>query len=223
MLVPTLNLTIGKQTNVSDPGAGCEPGVGLGSDGARVPRGQPPVLMPLPFVSVVAAVLGFFSLMHVPVGATTVFVAPKCSFPPRSPCGDDNNDGGSADTPLASLTKARDTLRAAGDGDPKEVVLADGVYELSEVLELTAEDSGTVWAAAGGSTGNVTLSGGEAMYPGWLKQVMSADVLSQLPTDDARKHVRKVESPLPPAALRPSSSLTLSDSLCLRLSCGSTF
>ena len=147
--------------------------------------------MLLPFVLVVAAVLG--SSLHA-VEATTVFVAPRCSFPPRSPCGDDTNDGGSADSPLATLTKARDALRAAGDGGTKKVVLADGVYELSEVLELTAEDSGTVWAAASDSTGNVTLSGGEALYPGWLKQVMSADVLSQLPTDDARKHVRKVGS-----------------------------
>eukprot|EP01043_Picozoa_sp_COSAG02_P007968 COSAG02_NODE_247_length_27137_cov_61.275057_14_plen_555_part_00 len=123
------------------------------------------------------------------VEATTLFVAPPCSFPPRSPCGDDKNDGSSADTPLATLTKARDMLRAASDAEAKEVMLAEGLYELSEVLELTAADSGTMWAA----TGNVTLSGGEAMNPGWLKQVMNSDVLSQLPSDDARKHVRKVE------------------------------
>ena len=72
-----------------------------------------------------------------------------------------------------------------------QVELAGGVYELNATLELTAADSGTVWAAADGE--NVTLSGGEAMNPGWLKQVMNTDVLSQLPSDDARKHVRKVE------------------------------
>lgn len=137
-----------------------------------------------------AILLGFFAVR---IEASKVFVAPPCSFPPRSPCGDDENDGSSADSPVATLHKARDMLRGVGDGKAKEVVLADGLYELSEVLDLTAQDSGTVWSSAADSTGNVTLSGGEAIYPGWLKQVMSADVLSQLPSDDARQHVRKVE------------------------------
>lgn len=128
--------------------------------------------------------------------ATTVYVAPPCSFPPRTPCGDDENDGASAESPLATLTKARDALRAASADETKRVELAGGVYEMDHTLELTAEDSGTVWtAAAAASVGggdNVTLSGGEAMNPGWLKQVMNTDVLSQLPSE-ARKHVRKVE------------------------------
>jgi hypothetical protein len=128
--------------------------------------------------------------------ATTVYVAPPCSFPPRTPCGDDENDGASAESPLATLTKARDALRAASADETKRVELAGGVYEMDHTLELTAEDSGTVWtAAAAASVGggdNVTLSGGEAMNPGWLKQVMNTDVLSQLPSN-ARKHVRKVE------------------------------
>ena len=125
-------------------------------------------------------------------GATKLYLAPSCNkFPHPHPCGADSHAGLTPDAPLETVQRARDLLRASSDAE-KRVELAGGVYELNATLELTAADSGTVWAAAAGGA-NVTLSGGEAMNPGWLKQVMNTDVLAQLPTDDARKHVRKVE------------------------------
>ena len=125
-------------------------------------------------------------------GAIKLYLAPSCNrFPHPHPCGADSHAGLTPDAPLETVQRARDLLRASSDAE-KRVELAGGVYELNATLELTAADSGTVWAAAAGGA-NVTLSGGEAMNPGWLKQVMNTDVLAQLPTDDARKHVRKVE------------------------------
>ncbi len=55
-------------------------------------------------------------------------------------------DAAGADGPLASLTGARDAVRAyrrAGGAEAVRVVIADGVYALTEPLLLTPEDSGS--------------------------------------------------------------------------------
>eukprot|EP01045_Picozoa_sp_COSAG04_P019574 COSAG04_NODE_1915_length_5234_cov_2.563778_2_plen_139_part_01 len=93
-------------------------------------------------------------------GAIKLYLAPSCNkFPHPHPCGADSHAGLTPDAPLETVQRARDLLRASSDAE-KRVELAGGVYELNATLELTAADSGTVWAAAAGG-GNVTLSGGE--------------------------------------------------------------
>ncbi len=62
-----------------------------------------------------------------------------------SPRGDDSAEG-SQEEPVASLIGARDAvrrLRAAGKTGPVRVVIAEGIYYLTEPLVLTPEDGGT--------------------------------------------------------------------------------
>ena len=62
-----------------------------------------------------------------------------------APTGDDVADGG-RERPVASLIGARDAvrrLRAAGKTGPVRVVVADGIYQMTEPLVLTPEDGGT--------------------------------------------------------------------------------
>lgn len=74
-----------------------------------------------------------------------------------APGGSDADGDGSAEKPFATAVRARDALRAlrrAGRLDAgAQVVFADGVYRVSQPLELTEEDSGSdrfpiVWKAA---------------------------------------------------------------------------
>lgn len=64
-----------------------------------------------------------------------------------SPAGDDNNPGTRA-APLATLAKARDTIRLSRKAgkEPITVHLADGTYFLGETLVLATQDSGTAEA-----------------------------------------------------------------------------
>lgn len=63
-----------------------------------------------------------------------------------SPSGNNNNPG-TMEKPLASLSAARDLARSIREGQalakPIEIIIASGTYNLLEPLELTAEDSGT--------------------------------------------------------------------------------
>lgn len=61
-----------------------------------------------------------------------------------SPNGSDANPGTAA-SPFATLTKARDVLRGAGGGT---AVLHGGTYQMTETLVLTPADSGTRYVAA---------------------------------------------------------------------------
>ena len=97
--------------------------------------------------------------------------------------GNDDHPGTEAQ-PFATLRRARDAVRqwrAAEAGGPVTVHLRGGVYELTETLALTAEDSGTkdapvVWRNH--ASERVALSGGRRI--GGFKPVTDQYVL-QIP------------------------------------------
>jgi parallel beta-helix repeat protein len=71
--------------------------------------------------------------------------------------------------PVKTLAQARDAARAqhrAGRTGPILIEIRDGLYFLSETLELSAEDSDTVWQAAAGA--RPVISGGRVVG-GWKK------------------------------------------------------
>ncbi|MBD3322507.1 MAG: T9SS type A sorting domain-containing protein [Chitinivibrionales bacterium] len=72
-----------------------------------------------------------WALVSVP-SAGTYYVAPD---------GDDGNSG-TEESPFATLHKARDALRSAGDGE-KIVIVRGGNYFLESTLTFTEEDNGT--------------------------------------------------------------------------------
>ena len=87
-----------------------------------------------------------------------------------------------SDGPLATPAAARDAVRRlrADGGQPREVVIHAGRYELSAPLRLTAEDGGTaerpmIWRARG----RVVLSGGRRIAE--LVPVADEAVLARLP------------------------------------------
>ncbi len=104
-----------------------------------------------------------------------------------APGGDDAGPGTSA-RPFASLTRARDAVRAlrAAEPDrriPVHVALRPGWYTLSEPLALTAADSGTatsptIWGAS--SRQSTVVSGGRRLT-GWT--VANGRWTLQLPAD----------------------------------------
>ncbi|AHH95833.1 fibronectin type III domain-containing protein [Kutzneria albida] len=106
-----------------------------------------------------------------PVGAqtqTTVYV---------SPTGNDANPGTVSSAPVRTLERAQQ-LHA------NVVQLADGTYELSKPLTLTAADSGTTWRAAPGA--HPVISGGSRVT-GWYlsdpaRNIWSAPVPAGLKT-----------------------------------------
>jgi len=110
-----------------------------------------------------------------------------------SPSGDDASPG-TKDRPFATLQRARDEirrLRAAGSLPVGGITveLRGGLYELSQPMELTQEDSGAenapiVYRASQGET--VRIGGGREVT-GW-KQVTDPDVLDRL-DESARSHV----------------------------------
>ncbi len=87
-----------------------------------------------------------------------------------SPLGSDRWSGllplaSKGDGPFATLERARNAVRAFrkknGKSIPAEVIIAGGVYELSQTLELGPEDGETVWRAAKGE--RPVLSGGRRL------------------------------------------------------------
>jgi hypothetical protein len=107
-----------------------------------------------------------------------------------SPSGNDSNDGLTPSTPFATLTGARDALRAAtgrtADGTSTitgvwtgaQIRLMDGTYDLSgAALVLDERDRGTeehpvVWRAADGAS--VVITAGHAVpSASWLKIIQS--------------------------------------------------
>lgn len=140
--------------------------------------------MPTPMVVLLVAVLAV-----APCAALEVHVAPD---------GDDAGSG-SADSPFATLTRARDAVREAiADGLPEGgavVVLHGGRYEMTAPLELTAEDSGAesapiVWRARSGE--EVVLSGGRRVPTGAFGPVTDTAALGRLP-EEAREHVAQAD------------------------------
>lgn len=108
-----------------------------------------------------------------------------------APGGDDANSG-AEDAPLATLRGARDQVRQLkqdGLDAPVVVQFASGVYQFSEPVEFTAEDSGTeaapiTYRAAPGA--EVKLTAGVAV-DGW-QPLSDPAVLQRLP-EAAREHV----------------------------------
>lgn len=92
-----------------------------------------------------------------------------------SPSGDDAADG-SESAPLASMSGARDRIRAMKDeglpATPVTVYFADGIYEIAEPVIFTTEDSGTSAAPItykAMNPGKVTISGGRTIT-GWQQR-----------------------------------------------------
>ncbi len=77
-----------------------------------------------------------------------------------SPSGDDANRG-TAEKPLRTFVAAQRAAR----GKKVTVLFHAGAYYLPETVSLTAEDSGTTYAAAPGET--VIISGGARLEPKW--------------------------------------------------------
>lgn len=82
-----------------------------------------------------------------------------------SPAGKDTNPG-TPEAPFATLTRARDALRAAGPASGRTVRLRAGTYFLPEPLVLGSQDGSATWEAAPGET--VVISGGR-IITGWKK------------------------------------------------------
>ncbi|MBI4323794.1 MAG: signaling protein, partial [Chloroflexi bacterium] len=88
-----------------------------------------------------------------------------------SPTGSDDNPGTMA-SPLATLARARDLVRASGKlgKEPVTVHVAAGVYYLPDTLVFTAADSGTKQAPVlyqGAGDGETVLSGGSKLDFAW--------------------------------------------------------
>lgn len=94
-------------------------------------------------------------LTALPAAAVDFHVAPN---------GKDTNPG-TAEQPFATLTRARDAVRASkqerGFGEEAKIVLHDGTWRLPEPLDLDHRDSHVKWQAAKGTT--PVISGGRVI------------------------------------------------------------
>ena len=105
-----------------------------------------------------------------------------------SPNGDDSGSG-SASVPVRTLARGVEIARADGS---KRVVVADGRYELSAPLVLTAADSGLVIEAAPGARPIVSagrrITGWKVGADGvWRVKVPAGSAFSQLYADGVRR------------------------------------
>ena len=116
-----------------------------------------------------------------------------------APAGSDGSGDGSAAKPFATAARARDELRAMRKAGRlaagATVVFADGVYPISEPLELGAEDSGSarfpvVWKAA--ARAKAVLSGGVSLD--W-REVEASDPAYALLPEAARRKVKCADVP----------------------------
>lgn len=116
-----------------------------------------------------------------------------------APSGDDANPGTSA-APFATLTRARDAIRALkqGGGLPVggvTVWLRSGSYPLSSTVVFDSRDSGTVdrpvvYSAAPGE--EVYISGGRGLDPTWFSPVTSSSPLWSRLDSTARAQIQTV-------------------------------
>lgn len=112
--------------------------------------------------------------------------------------GDDGN-AGTKTAPYASITAARDALRASGKlgKEPCTVVIGEGVYRLHEPVTFTPADGGSeqapvVYRAADGA--RVTFTGAQEVTSKWVlwkdgiyrTQVGKMDAVDQLFVDTKR-------------------------------------
>jgi hypothetical protein len=87
--------------------------------------------------------------------------------------GSDASGTGAAAAPFATLGRAQKAAQAAAK--PASVVVAAGKYHLNSTLTLGAPDSGVAWSTAPGAA--VTLSGGVALKPSWIKSPTNPKIL----------------------------------------------
>jgi hypothetical protein len=101
---------------------------------------------------------------------TSQSVAPAAAFGAESDTaffiaknGNDAGPGTLAE-PFASLTKARDAMRASGTF--KNVYLRDGIYNISQMLTLTTADNGETWSSFPGERAILDGAGQAFSSPG---------------------------------------------------------
>ncbi|MFE0464379.1 PDZ domain-containing protein [Kitasatospora sp. NPDC058965] len=139
--------------------------------------------------------------------------------------GADTNAGTSATTPVATLARAQQLVRAALPGNPGPITVsvAGGTYHLASPLALTTADSGTTtspvtWTAAPGAT--ATLSGGRTLQPVWQpvssgSPVMAATVPAGLGFDglfvNGQRQILARYPNVDPTASRLDGSTSLAD------------
>ncbi|MCG3141122.1 MAG: hypothetical protein HDKAJFGB_02312 [Anaerolineae bacterium] len=113
----------------------------------------------------------------------------------------DGNDAnpGTEEAPLASLTAARDALRAARAGLPASALatvwIHDGVYPLTESFVLEKQDSGTSQALIqfrAKNIGKVRLIGGRTIPTDAFTEITHAETLTRLPSV-AHEATRRVD------------------------------
>ncbi|MBT7844168.1 MAG: right-handed parallel beta-helix repeat-containing protein [Lentisphaerae bacterium] len=109
-----------------------------------------------------------------------------------SPSGDDGNLG-TAERPFATITRARDAVRAAGSGKGTTVWIHEGRYCLPDSVMFGKLDSGmagapVVYRAVDGE--NVWLSGGIPLPLSAFESVTDAALLARM-DPSARKNVRR--------------------------------
>ena len=126
------------------------------------------------------------------IGATEVDSSEKAPVPGLSDCLYVSPDGtaegdGTVEKPFGSLHTALDRLRSETEAKPREIVLLDGDYYMSEPLRLTEAD--TAWYTTlhihAQNSGGVRLIGGVAVDPALCKPVTDASILDRLVDKEA--------------------------------------
>lgn len=112
--------------------------------------------------------------LHSNLSANDIFVSPN---------GDDSNLG-TETAPLKSLKAARNHARKI-KGDKKTILLRAGVYRLNQTLELSEEDSGSVYKAFPGE--DVSLVGGARIPTDACQKVTDRAILARLPKESVGK------------------------------------
>jgi hypothetical protein len=115
-----------------------------------------------------------------------------------SPDGDDTHLG-SAEAPLASLTRARDLLREARAGFVRQETatlhLLDGTYTISETFHLASEDSGAAGATVeyrAVHPGRARIRGGKVLASQDFRKVTDPGVMDRM-AKEAREAVREFD------------------------------
>ena len=118
-----------------------------------------------------------------------------------SAAGNDDTNKGTKEAPFKTIERARDAIRelkTAGAYPEKgiTVYIREGIYEYTNSLELTKEDSGTdqgpvVYQAYPGE--KVRLSGGASLKKEWFSLVQDEKMLNRLIDKTARKKIVQVD------------------------------
>ncbi len=117
----------------------------------------------------------------------TAMGQPTAFYVSPAPAGDDNHTGTSPDSAFATLTRARDAIRAAkaSSAGDFEVLIADGEYPLTGTFELTEADSAPAghtitYKAISDRIPSVLLTGGVPLPTGWQHQFAPGGIFWKL-------------------------------------------